>query len=309
MSKAEHKYPCIDKYAPGSGFVTEQRINQLAKGKLGASGKLKAAFKVAALWDPKKYPVLNIGFMDGTPKQKAWVEKVVTENLQPLVNNIQFKWNTPLKDSQIRISFKLQGQAWSLLGNEALKIPQNEATMNLGWLDNDDDYDVIEYKNTGVVIMHEFGHAMGMIHEHQNPKENPIVWNEDVVYRELKRTNGWDKEQINTNMFQKYGSYNLCEQAKKDKSPSAADYCKGQLVNGSVYDPKSVMHYIFAKSWIKSGPEIPVNKTYSDMDKDWIKKYYSASSIVEKFTMEYCFMTQFIVLVILFGILYVIHKN
>jgi len=40
----------------------------------------------------------------------------------------------------------------------------HEPTMNYGWLK--DDTDDVEYRR---VVIHEFGHALGAIHEHQNP--------------------------------------------------------------------------------------------------------------------------------------------
>lgn len=287
------KYPCIDKYPPGKEFITQK---QLAR-----SSKLKAAFKVASLWNPKTFPILHVGFMDGTDKQKKWVEQVITTHLQPLMKNIQFVWNTPPNESEIRVSFALKDQAWSLVGKDALDIPKNEPTMNLGWVDNDEEYDDEHYKNTGQVVMHEFGHAIGMIHEHQNPKANPIIWNEDVVYKELRRTNGWDREQVNTNMFKKYGSFLKCEQAKKEHSPNVLDYCKEELVNGSDYDVYSIMHYFYPMSWIKSGPKsIPMNTTYSEQDKKWIEKYYST---VEHFTIH-SFRFSCILLVLLFFIFF-----
>ncbi len=52
--------------------------------------------------------------------------------------------------------------------------------MNLGFLD-------------GGTAAHEFGHAIGLAHEHQNPAGG-IQWNEEVVIRELaKSPNFWDE--------------------------------------------------------------------------------------------------------------------
>src|SRR5205823_174051 len=51
-------------------------------------------------------------------------------------------------------------------------VPMNEPTMNLGQI----------IDGTGVavqadrVVRHEFGHVLGLIHEHQNPNAT-IVWN------------------------------------------------------------------------------------------------------------------------------------
>lgn len=285
------KYPCIDKYPEGQGFVSNIQLLDLAQQQAQSLGQftplqtkrnyetLRAAFKVSAVWDPEVYPELKVAFLDGTRKQMDWVKKIVGEHIQPLVTRIKILWDQPVQESHIRISFALPNQAWSMLGNEALMIPKNQPTMNLGWLDNDIQFNSPDFKNTGQVVVHEWGHALGMIHEHQNPKENKIVWNKPVVYDELARTNNWTPAMVDNNMFKKYGDWNLCQEAKQmegeERFVAEQNYCEGDLVNGSVYDPKSVMHYFFPKKWMLSGPDtIPVNTQLSEMDKKWIVKYY-----------------------------------
>jgi hypothetical protein len=291
------RYACYDKYPTGQSFQTNADLLEMAssrrslnlqQGTLQAAAralpKLKAAFKVESIWDPQQYPVLKIAFLDGTDKQQQWVQKIIGEHLEPLCSQIEFQWNVPIRESHIRISFKLPKQAWSMLGTDALKIPMNQPTMNLGWLDDDENYNAPPYKGTGQVVKHEFGHAMGMIHEHQNPHDNPIQWNREVVYEELRRTNGWDAAQVDNNMFKKYGDAQLCQQAQQTSDPTErkllmSNYCAGELVNGSSYDPHSIMHYFFPPSWIESGPKkIPVNVTYSPLDKKWIQHYYGDSN-------------------------------
>jgi hypothetical protein len=286
----EHRYPCLD--------ISIPRVD-LSK------DDLRAAFLVSAIWKPENLvdgKILNIGFMDGTQEQQDFVQYIVDKHLQPLVSpTIQFRWGAPLDVSQIRISFRLRGQAWSMIGNEALSVPANKPTMNLGWLDDDKDYDAIQYKGTGQVVLHEFGHAMGMIHEHQNPSDNPIVWNEDVVYRDLQRTNGWSRDQVDANMFAKYGSWERCHNATNEYDKMR--YCKDQLVNGSDYDVTSIMHYWYPMTWIKSGPtKIPVNTDYSALDKQWLKKYYGGG-LMEKFTLNNDNQTYYIILFVLLAVL------
>jgi hypothetical protein len=290
---AIHRFPCLDKYPEGKQFVSnKQTLEKAAKiASIKSSGDvmsdyktLKAAFVVNSLWNPHTHPKINITFLDGSQKQQEWVEKVITENLQPLMNRIQFVWNAPRSESHMRISFALPNQAWSVIGSQALNIPKNEPTMNLGWLDDDVQFDAPQYKNTGQVVLHEFGHAIGMIHEHQNPTGNPIKWNKPVVYSELARTNKWDSDMVDHNMFTKYGDYDLCEKAKTmpmgvERRVEMSNYCVGELINGSSYDPTSIMHYLFPASWMIEGPPIPVNKTFSATDKQWISKFYSQDPI------------------------------
>lgn len=290
-----HRYPCLDMYPAGKKFMTNNDFLKIAtqqlhqqglKGKLQASAKkkemkkLKAAFKIDSIW---KKDTLYIHFMDGTDKQKNWVKSVISSKLEPICNKIKFVWDADKQISDIRVSFATPGQAYSYIGSDALQIPIDSHTMNLGWIDDDTQYDTEAYKNTGHVVLHEFGHAMGMVHEHQNPKNNPIVWNKEVVIEWLRRTNGWDDQTIENNMFKKYGDYELCQQAKAmpdslEKQDRIQNFCEGEVVNGSVYDPKSIMHYFFPKEWIQEGSaEIPVNVDLSDLDIQWLMKYYNTS--------------------------------
>lgn len=292
------RYPCLDKYKPGSGFVSNIQISQIADHHLSTQGlqssstnrsklqlkafkKLKAAFKVSAIWDTKKYPVIKVHFLDGSQKQKDWVKYMVMKDIAPLVTQFSWDWDASVNDAMVRVSFALPGQAWSFVGTDALEIPIPQPTMNLGWLDDDETYNNSEiHKNTGQVVLHEFGHMLGMIHEHTNPKGNPIIWNRDVVYAELKRTNGWDPDQVDHNMFEKYSDIELCDAAKTitdevKKEEAMQNACSGTLVNGSEYDVHSIMHYWYPSSWILQGPtEIPVNLVLSDKDKEWLTKYY-----------------------------------
>ncbi len=276
MITSQRKYPCIDKVGMRRNLPQGQVRN------LANMQKLKAAFKVSAIWPTGS--IIRISFMDGSSKQRNWVQKVVTDVLAPLCSALTFQWNVPLSQSDIRISFSLMGQAWSYVGTECLTIPRSEITMNLGWIDDDQQYDSEPFKNTGQVVIHEFCHALGMIHEHQNPKNNQIVWNKPVVYAELKRTNGWDKKQVDVNIFQKYGDKDVCEIAKAREPYEGRDvdiegYCRGDQINGSEYDIHSIMHYWYPPSWVLAGSiDLPVNTKLSSLDKEWIAKYYGGGS-------------------------------
>ena len=118
------------------------------------------------------HKVLRVHFLDGDPVVQDKVEAVAYEWCRYC--NIRFKFdNDP--QAEIRISFEQEG-SWSYIGTDSRWIPTTEPTMNFGWLTpNSADS---EYER---VVIHEFGHALGMVHEHQNPR-GEIPWNKPAVY-------------------------------------------------------------------------------------------------------------------------------
>ena len=108
--------------------------------------------------------------------------------------------------------------------------------MNLGFMD-------------GGTTAHEFGHAIGLAHEHQNPAGG-IQWNEEVVIRELaKSPNFWDEATTRHNVLRKY----------------TADQ-----INGTQFDPDSIMLYFFPAEWTLNGIGTKANEVLSALDKAFI---------------------------------------
>jgi hypothetical protein len=54
------------------------------------------------------------------------------------------------------------------------------------------------------VVTHEFGHALGLLHEHNHP-EALMQWNKANVYADLSGPpNFWDRATIDSNVFAKF---------------------------------------------------------------------------------------------------------
>ncbi len=205
---------------------------------------VKMALEAGKKWkDGRK---LGVYFMDGSAIQK---KKVVEYAIQwSKYANIKLDFAASKANSQIRISFKADDGSWSYIGTDNLAIPKSEPTMNFGWLK--DDTEAEEYER---VVVHEFGHALGAIHEHQNPKGG-IEWNKPAVYAYFSGPpNNWSKEEIDSNVISKYSVDQL---------------------NASKYDPDSIMLYQFDGSLIKGGKPTKANKKLSSGDKRFIRQQY-----------------------------------
>lgn len=191
--------------------------------------------------------LLKVRFMNGTDKQKQGVKTEAKE----WENYANVKFNFISKgNADIRIAFKWQGDtgSWSYIGTDCFNIPQNEPTMNFGWLDTTYS-DKEEYQR---VVKHEFGHALGCIHEHQNPSVD-IPWDKEKVYSYYQRTNGWDRETVDNNIFEKY-------------STTRTQY--------SQFDRESIMLYRIPNELTIGDYEQPLNTSISEMDRDYMGVVY-----------------------------------
>ena len=117
------------------------------------------------------------------------------------------------------------------------------------------------YKEIRGTVLHEFGHALGLLHEQSYP--GAIKWNKDTVYKYYQKTQGWDKSKIDFNVLQASNQF---------------------YTNGTQYDPKSIMHYSVEAWQTLDGYSLPANFDLSQSDKDNIAAFYpkDGSSIIRE---------------------------
>lgn len=161
--------------------------------------------------------------------------------------NIDFQFVTNDNTAPIRVTFANDG-SWSYIGKDALSIPSSQATMNFGWFNNSTADS--EFSRTTI---HEFGHALGLIHEHQHPLVN-IPWDKPKVYAYYAGApNYWTKAQVDNNLFAKY-------------STSQTNY--------SAYDKNSIMHYAVDEALTIGTFSVGWNTVLSSTDKSFIAAVY-----------------------------------
>lgn len=223
--------------------------------------------------------VLLVKFIGGSTDLRSRVMQCARE--WEKYANIKFKFvPDTVKLTNIRIKLG-RGQGHnSAVGTEANFRPQTMQTMNFDTLYlSDIDYYVAQLKKKGLqppfnitqfvnamkadpghwndaelkrVVTHEFGHALGLLHEQSFP--GAIKWKKtDSVYNYYKESQGWDRDKVDFNVFEVSNQF---------------------YTNGTNYDPKSIMHYTVNAWETMDGYSVQQNNELSAGDKSLISALY-----------------------------------
>lgn len=228
------------------GAVTEwsENAGMPTKREAGAIG-ISMAMPVTKRWRAGR--TLIVAFLGGSRWQRDAVRATAPEWMQYASLGLHFSADD---DAQIRVGFE-GGRSYSRVGTDAKVVKPDMPTMNLGWVDKDHSEEEIRS-----VILHEFGHALGCIHEHQSPRAR-IPWNVDAVYAYFAGSpNRWTRAEVDRNVFETY----------------SRDHTRF-----SAFDPKSIMLYPIPASLVTDVRyEVHPNSQLSDSDRAFISRMYPA---------------------------------
>jgi hypothetical protein len=201
----------------------------------------------------------HVLFADGTREWRPWrgaqaqqdVVRRAFAHWKAIGIGLDFKEVAAREEGEVRIGFMQDDGSWSYPGTYVLQIGPAERTMNFGW-------DLTRGEDGFDTALHEIGHAFGLPHEHQNPNAG-IVWDEEAVYAALAEPpNRWTRDKTFHNIIRKL-------------PPDS--------VQGSNWDPDSVMHYPFEAGLI-TAPEryragLRPRGGLSERDKAWVRTFYA----------------------------------
>ncbi len=193
------------------------------------------------LWDEQ--PTLKVKFLSGSPALRSKITSYAKEWEQ--VAGVKFNF-VDYGDADIRIFIGSGNGHNSYIGTVAKQIDASEQTMNLDSADFGNDT-----KFMRSTTLHEFGHALGLLHEHSSPVSG-IQWDKNFLYKEYAKF-GWTEEDVD---YQVLYTYNK------------------SYTNGTKYDNESIMHYPIMPGETVNNYVIDWNLNLSAGDKELIKVLY-----------------------------------
>lgn len=232
---------CVDRLLPAE--LTElARERAIQENPTNYNPLTRGTIEHGKMWQPGR--TLRVRYMDGDPEVQARISAIFPEwsNYANIKFEVSNDW-----DAEVRIS-TLQPGSWAYIGTDALLVPRNKPTMNYGWFTPDTKES--EYRR---VVLHEFGHVLGLVHEHQNP-DTAIPWDKEAVYSFYSGPpNHWTKEQTDRNLFWRY-----------DKT--STKFTK--------FDRDSIMLYPVEQRFTLGDFEVGWNKELSTQDQEFIGAHY-----------------------------------
>ena len=245
---------CVDKIQPVNNNLPARRSTAGAPlpainsdGTLSKVGVIQQPLSTATekMWNPGDVITVFLATANGSDFIREQVKQFARVWEQHA--NIKFDFTTDFDAAKIKVGFFKNGQSWSWVGRDVLFNPLQFYTMNFGWFDAATLPE--EFSST---VTHEFGHALGFLHEQQSPA-SPLQWNLNKTYAYFKTNDNWDPAMVDVQVINKSNANNT---------------------NFSSYDRFSIMHYYIPDDLLMSGSGAPVNNWLSAIDKQYARFWY-----------------------------------
>lgn len=174
--------------------------------------------------------------------------------------NLDFEFVSSSTDADVKIAFNYQNSrvAWSLIGKKCIGVTNssNKPSMNIPFY-NDNDVNSEEFK---AVVLREFGHALGLVFEHQGPNAKGLYdWNEGRLVTYFMQE-GWEEDDI----------YDLIDIAYTTRQTKFTEF-----------DENSIMLLYFPAFLTNNNKQAKWNTTLSDLDKAFISSLYPGKEVEE----------------------------
>lgn len=226
----------------------------------GTIERQREIVRVARKWEHGNHVLLDFGTNDGPFRQWS-------------------RWNAGWDSEVAQVRIALDGSRDSIcaIGKDARLVPGNKETMSLAGFDQKDLPEDWQY-----IVLHEFGHALGLRHELQHPENGcPVRWENDEGYKLPKSD---DSPALPQNGLRP-GVYTFFAYAPTHWSRTRVEQELGIIKDAKLdvtkFDSKSVMIYPLAR-WLFVDHQAPCaggRSELSEGDKQAIQRAYPQTQL------------------------------
>lgn len=217
----------------GRAVSEHDDTHKFINAKITTGSRVKSISEKNSKWPNREITIAFLGG-DSTVRARIFNTACIWEKYA----DVKFQLARSVRTADITISFCPRSGTWSYIGKYCFnQIP----SMNFDDLYPDSDDRIYRY-----YVLHEFGHALGLLHEHQSHKAK-IVWNIPKLINYCSKYDPpWDSLMVLDQIVWPY---------------------EERYTDATAFDPTSIMMYSYPDSLVISGyvpQDINVSISYLD---------------------------------------------